>query len=83
MSAVESQAPEQLFERVQELQERLDSSGDPGTRELADELMAALVGMYGAGLERIVSGLMGDEAGQRLAIGLAAGPGDRHAAAHP
>ena len=71
MSAVESQAPEQLFERVQELQERLDMTGDPATRELADELMSALVQMYGAGLARIVSGLMSDEEGQRLAIGLA------------
>jgi Fe-S cluster biogenesis protein NfuA/nitrite reductase/ring-hydroxylating ferredoxin subunit len=74
MSAVEHQAPEQLFERVQELQERLDTSGDPATRELADELTAALVQMYGAGLERIVSGLMNDEEGQRLAFGLAEDP---------
>jgi Fe-S cluster biogenesis protein NfuA/nitrite reductase/ring-hydroxylating ferredoxin subunit len=74
MSAVETRAPEQLFERVQELQERLDASGDPATRELAGELMAALVQMYGAGLERIVSVLMTDEEGQRLAGELAEDP---------
>ncbi|HYZ81226.1 MAG TPA: NifU family protein [Solirubrobacteraceae bacterium] len=46
--------PEQLVQRIQELQERLDATGDPATRELADQLVSAVVQMYGAGLERIV-----------------------------
>ena len=50
-----SEAPDELVGRVQELQERLDAAGDPATRELADELVSAIVQMYGAGLERIVA----------------------------
>ena len=63
--------PEALFERVQELQARLESTGDPATRELADELVAAVVQLYGAGLERIVGRLIGaGEAGEQLAVDL-------------
>ena len=39
---------------MQELQAALDSAADVGTRELADELVSAIVQMYGAGLERVV-----------------------------
>ncbi len=46
--------PDELVGRVQELQERLESGGDPQTRAIADELLSAVVRMYGAGLERIV-----------------------------
>jgi Fe-S cluster biogenesis protein NfuA len=61
MSAVESEAPERLFERVQELQDRLDGSGaDPAVLDLAGELVCAVVEMYGAGLERIFSSLDGE-----------------------
>ena len=63
MSAVESQAPEQLFERVQELQERLERSATRAPGSWPTNWSSALVGMYGVGLERIVSGLMGDEEG--------------------
>ncbi len=49
-----TERPEQLVERVQELQEQLESSGDSATRELAEELVSAVVQMYGAGLERIL-----------------------------
>ncbi|HUE27651.1 MAG TPA: NifU family protein [Solirubrobacteraceae bacterium] len=60
--------PEQLVERVQELQERLEASGEGPTREVADELVSAVVQMYGAGLERILAVLFaGGEEGQRLA----------------
>jgi Fe-S cluster biogenesis protein NfuA/nitrite reductase/ring-hydroxylating ferredoxin subunit len=45
---------EQLIARVQELTGRLEDLDDPGCRELAEELTAAVVQMYGAGLERIV-----------------------------
>jgi Fe-S cluster biogenesis protein NfuA len=63
---------DQLPLRVQELQEKLDSTGDPATRELAEELVSAVVQMYGAGLERIVDSLLGaGEEGRRLAVALA------------
>jgi Fe-S cluster biogenesis protein NfuA/nitrite reductase/ring-hydroxylating ferredoxin subunit len=45
---------EQLIARVQELTGRLEDLEDPACRELAEELTAAVVQMYGAGLERIV-----------------------------
>jgi Fe-S cluster biogenesis protein NfuA/nitrite reductase/ring-hydroxylating ferredoxin subunit len=45
---------EQLIARVQELQAQLESL-DPVERGIAEELVAAVVQMYGAGLERIVA----------------------------
>src|SRR5688572_14878268 len=45
---------EQLIARVQELTGRLEDLDDQACRELAEELTAAVVQMYGAGLERIV-----------------------------
>ena len=56
-------SPELLFERIQELQERLDAAAEPRVRDLAGELVSTVVAMYGAGLERIFSG----PEGQRLA----------------
>lgn len=53
--------PEHLVARVQELQERLEATGDAATRAVADELVSAVVQMYGAGLERIVELLIGAE----------------------
>jgi Fe-S cluster biogenesis protein NfuA/nitrite reductase/ring-hydroxylating ferredoxin subunit len=47
-------APEELVQRIQDLQERLEASGDAATRDVADQLVSAVVQMYGAGLERIV-----------------------------
>lgn len=44
-----------LVDRVQELTARLGSVGDPVSRGIAEELVAAVVQMYGAGLERIVA----------------------------
>ncbi|HET6864924.1 MAG TPA: NifU family protein [Solirubrobacteraceae bacterium] len=66
---------EQLVERVQDLQAQLESSAPSTTREVADELVSAVVQMYGAGLERIVASLVqnGPE-GERLAAGLADDP---------
>jgi Fe-S cluster biogenesis protein NfuA/nitrite reductase/ring-hydroxylating ferredoxin subunit len=46
--------PDQLIARVQELTGRLEDLDDPACRELAEELTAAVVQMYGSGLERIV-----------------------------
>src|SRR4051794_1576145 len=63
MAAVESVAGP--IERVQELTEHLDAVADPGIRALTDELMSAVVQMYGAGLERILE-VMTDE--QRAAL---------------
>ncbi len=63
---------DQLLLRVQELQAQLDSAGDPTTRELAEELVSAVVQMYGAGLERIIDSLLAaGEEGKRLALALA------------
>jgi Fe-S cluster biogenesis protein NfuA/nitrite reductase/ring-hydroxylating ferredoxin subunit len=73
MSAAElSEGHEELLLRVQELQAKLDSDGDPATCELAEELVSAVVQMYGAGLGRIVGSLVdGGEEGERLAATLA------------
>jgi Fe-S cluster biogenesis protein NfuA/nitrite reductase/ring-hydroxylating ferredoxin subunit len=64
-------SPAQLIERVQQLQSALDEAGDSVRRTLADELVSAVVQMYGAGLERIVGSLLaaGPE-GKRIAAGL-------------
>jgi Fe-S cluster biogenesis protein NfuA/nitrite reductase/ring-hydroxylating ferredoxin subunit len=45
---------EQLIARVQELTGRLEDLDDPACRALAEELTAAVVQMYGVGLERIL-----------------------------
>ncbi|HEY4452106.1 MAG TPA: NifU family protein [Solirubrobacteraceae bacterium] len=63
-----SEGPDALLLRVQDLQAKLDSGGDPSTRELAEELVSAVVQMYGSGLQRIL-GLLHEagEQGERLA----------------
>jgi Fe-S cluster biogenesis protein NfuA/nitrite reductase/ring-hydroxylating ferredoxin subunit len=69
-TAIPAERPEQLVQRVQDLQERL-GAGDPATVQLADELVSAVVQMYGAGLERIVAALVdGGDEGRRLAASL-------------
>jgi len=63
--------PEQLVQRIQDLQERLEANGDAATRDLADQLVSAVVQMYGAGLERIVELLAGaGDAGRGIAASL-------------
>jgi Fe-S cluster biogenesis protein NfuA len=57
--------PELLLERVQQLSEQVDELPDPRARELASELAAAVIAMYGDGLERIVAAI--DESGQAAA----------------
>ena len=47
--------PSSSSTRVQDLQARLESAPDPATRELAEELVSAVVQMYGAGLEQILA----------------------------
>jgi Fe-S cluster biogenesis protein NfuA/nitrite reductase/ring-hydroxylating ferredoxin subunit len=66
---------EELVERVQELQATLDSAGASATRDLAEELVSAVVQMYGIGLERIVGAMMdAGEQGERIAVGLTDDP---------
>jgi Fe-S cluster biogenesis protein NfuA/nitrite reductase/ring-hydroxylating ferredoxin subunit len=64
---------EQLVERVQELQAALESVGASATRDLAEELVAAVVQMYGIGLERIVEAIQA-EGGERIAVRLTDDP---------
>ena len=47
-------SPGQLLDRVQALSAEVDALEDAGTRELAQELVGAVIAMYGDGLERIV-----------------------------
>jgi len=54
-------SPDDLAQRVAELEERLAASSDPVLRELADELVGAVMDLYGEGLERIFRAL--DEGG--------------------
>ena len=63
--------PGRLVQRVQDLQAELEDHADPATRALADELVSAVVQMYGAGLERILASITDDP--QRSAA-LAADP---------
>lgn len=76
MSAIDqSERPEELVMRVQDLQAQLESAGDPQTRELVEELLSAVVRMYGTGLERLVGSLLDAGAeGERLALALAEDP---------
>jgi Fe-S cluster biogenesis protein NfuA len=64
--------PAALLERVQELQEALESAGESVPRELAEELVSCVVQMYGEGLERILSAMhRTGEPGERVAAELA------------
>jgi len=66
---------EQLVERVQELQGALEAAADSATRDLAEELVATVVQMYGVGLERIVEAIQGTGIeGERIAASLTDDP---------
>jgi Fe-S cluster biogenesis protein NfuA/nitrite reductase/ring-hydroxylating ferredoxin subunit len=70
-----TEGPEQLVERVQDLQSRLSAAGDENTRQLAEELVSAILQMYGAGLEQVLSVLFAaGEEGERLAMTMADDP---------
>jgi len=58
------QAPlgEQVLERVQELTDALDGLPDGPAREVAEDLVGAMVELYGVGLERIFAAI--DDAGE-------------------
>jgi Fe-S cluster biogenesis protein NfuA/nitrite reductase/ring-hydroxylating ferredoxin subunit len=65
-------ADEALVERVQELSEEVDGLPDARSRALAQELLGAVLELYGDGLERIMaavdeSGEAGEELRRRLA----------------
>jgi Fe-S cluster biogenesis protein NfuA/nitrite reductase/ring-hydroxylating ferredoxin subunit len=65
--------PDHLIGRVQELTARLEAVDDPVARELAEELVAAVVQMYGGGLERILEVVAGaGPAGQPIQEAMAA-----------
>jgi Fe-S cluster biogenesis protein NfuA/nitrite reductase/ring-hydroxylating ferredoxin subunit len=46
--------PAELLDRVQELSTRVDGLADARARELAHELVGAVIAMYGDGLQRII-----------------------------
>ncbi|MDP2711904.1 MAG: NifU family protein [Solirubrobacteraceae bacterium] len=57
--ATEAQAPEELVERVQELLGSLDDIADPVAQQRVQELVGAVLELYGAGLDRIL-GVLAD-----------------------
>jgi Fe-S cluster biogenesis protein NfuA/nitrite reductase/ring-hydroxylating ferredoxin subunit len=68
---VARERPEDLVARVQELQDALDAAGESPVRDAADELVAAVIQMYGSGLERILETLfMAGQEGERIAVSL-------------
>ena len=68
---VTREGPEDLVLRVQELQDALDQAGESPVRDIAEELVGALIGLYGAGLERILEALFdAGEPGERIAATL-------------
>ena len=69
------QQAQEAGQRVGELLTRLHSDAGPRAAAVAEELVACLVGLYGAGLAEIVR-ILGDdaEAGQRLLARLADDP---------
>ena len=63
-------SPRALLGRVQELDERLEASRDPGVREAAEELVATVMELYGEGLERIFGRSRKGAGGPRVRDGL-------------
>jgi Fe-S cluster biogenesis protein NfuA/nitrite reductase/ring-hydroxylating ferredoxin subunit len=53
MSVQPAPEPDALVARVEELTAQLEAIGDPFARSCAEELVGALMGLYGEGLERI------------------------------
>jgi Fe-S cluster biogenesis protein NfuA/nitrite reductase/ring-hydroxylating ferredoxin subunit len=53
MSVQPASEPDALVARVEELTAHLEAIGDPFARSCAEELVGALMGLYGEGLERI------------------------------
>jgi len=57
--ATEHHAPEALVERVQDLLGSLDEIADPVAQQRTQELVGAILELYGAGMERILGVLDG------------------------
>jgi Fe-S cluster biogenesis protein NfuA len=57
--ATDAQAPEELVERVQDLLGSLDDIADPVAQQRVQELVGAVLELYGAGLDRIL-GILAD-----------------------
>jgi Fe-S cluster biogenesis protein NfuA/nitrite reductase/ring-hydroxylating ferredoxin subunit len=55
----EQSPPGELLDRVQELTARLDEHSDEGARALAEELVGAVIALYGDGLRRIMEAIAG------------------------
>lgn len=65
--ATDTANPADLLERVQALTERVDELPDPAARQLAQELVAGVIAMYGDGLARIMEVIAGSrEAGATI-----------------
>src|SRR5579875_2916813 len=70
-----TEVPQALFERVQDLQERIDRCADESLRALAGQLVAAVVEMYGEGLGRVLAAIAAaGEPGERIAAALGDDP---------
>ncbi len=46
-------SPDELIERVQRLTAEVERVSDPGARRASEELVSAVIELYGIGLERI------------------------------
>ncbi len=55
----EEPSPAELLDRVEQLSARVDELEDPRARELAHELVGAVIAMYGDGLRRIMETIAG------------------------
>jgi Fe-S cluster biogenesis protein NfuA len=67
MQQIPPAAPAELLARVEELSAQVEELPDPRARELAEELVSAVIAMYGDGLERIMSVIGGSrEAGATI-----------------
>ncbi len=53
--------PSELLDRVQQLSAAVDQLPDAKARELVQELVSAVIAMYGDGLERIMAAIAGSE----------------------
>jgi Fe-S cluster biogenesis protein NfuA len=71
-SVAEASMEEALVGRVEELTARVEALADPEARELADDLAAAVVQLYGEGLERILARLGPDVVAELVEDGVVA-----------
>ena len=75
MATTASSTSDELVARVQELQDALEAAPDSATRALAEELVSAVVQLYGEGLERILERLnVSGRAGPEIASSLTEDP---------